>query len=131
MMCLSLSHSQTVELRKDSFDIKHFVVDHALSMSVSQRETYDICCKDVVEDVIGGYHGSIIAYGQVITSYALISQVSIASVNTASFCSAQTGSGKSFTVFGTGFDAYSRKAPRQPGLVHFAAQEVFKHAALR
>jgi hypothetical protein len=55
---------QTVQIRKDSFECKEFRVDHAFGPTSNQGEVYAVSCKDVVEDVINGYNGCVIAYGQ-------------------------------------------------------------------
>ena len=39
-------------------------MDHAFGPTSTQEEVYSISCKDVVDDVINGYNGCIIAYGQ-------------------------------------------------------------------
>ena len=56
---------QSIQLKKDSFESRQFRVDHAFGPVSSQREVYDIACKDIIDDFLRGYNGFIMAYGQV------------------------------------------------------------------
>jgi hypothetical protein len=44
---------------------KNFTFDAVFAASVEQKQIYDICAASVVESVLGGYNGTIFAYGQV------------------------------------------------------------------
>ncbi|XP_008297478.1 kinesin heavy chain [Stegastes partitus] len=43
---------------------KPFVFDRVLPPNTSQEQVYDQCAKQIVKDVLGGYNGTIFAYGQ-------------------------------------------------------------------
>ncbi|KAM7365728.1 hypothetical protein PAMP_016641 [Pampus punctatissimus] len=43
---------------------KPYVFDHVLPPNTSQEQVYDQCAKQIVRDVLGGYNGTIFAYGQ-------------------------------------------------------------------
>jgi len=49
----------------DPDSAKNFFFDHVYQPDCTQREIYDTCAADVVESVLGGYNGTIFAYGQV------------------------------------------------------------------
>jgi len=61
--------------RPATYDYKDFVLDHVLDPNAGQHEMYDQIGRPVVDAVLQGYHGTILAYGQ-------------------------TGTGKSYTMFG-------------------------------
>jgi hypothetical protein len=44
---------------------KNFSFDAVFSSTVTQKEIYNTCAASVVEAVLGGYNGTIFAYGQV------------------------------------------------------------------
>jgi len=48
----------------DKHDEKNFTFDNVYSDQSTQREVYDECAFPLVESVIGGYNGTIFAYGQ-------------------------------------------------------------------
>ncbi|XP_029604268.1 kinesin heavy chain [Salmo trutta] len=43
---------------------KPYVFDHVLPPNTAQEQVYDACAKQIVKDVLGGYNGTIFAYGQ-------------------------------------------------------------------
>ncbi|KAF7207225.1 kinesin heavy chain [Nothobranchius furzeri] len=43
---------------------KPYVFDQVLPPNTSQEQVYDQCAKQIVKDVLGGYNGTIFAYGQ-------------------------------------------------------------------
>uniref|UniRef100_A0A3Q3R3Z6 Kinesin-like protein n=1 Tax=Monopterus albus TaxID=43700 RepID=A0A3Q3R3Z6_MONAL len=43
---------------------KPFIFDRVLPPNTSQEQVYDQCAKQIVNDVLGGYNGTIFAYGQ-------------------------------------------------------------------
>ncbi|XP_068575815.1 kinesin heavy chain-like [Cebidichthys violaceus] len=43
---------------------KPYVFDRVLPPNTSQEQVYDQCAKQIVKDVLGGYNGTIFAYGQ-------------------------------------------------------------------
>ncbi|XP_063068576.1 kinesin heavy chain-like [Engraulis encrasicolus] len=43
---------------------KPYVFDRVLAPNTSQGQVYDDCAKQIVKDVLGGYNGTIFAYGQ-------------------------------------------------------------------
>lgn len=59
----------------DNFE-KEFTFDRVFTPKHSQREIFEFCCGEIVNDVLKGFNGTIFAYGQ-------------------------TGSGKTFTILGS------------------------------
>ncbi|XP_077220291.1 kinesin-like protein KIN-UA isoform X4 [Tasmannia lanceolata] len=51
-------------LRKNYWSSESFKFDEVLTDSASQRRVYDVVAKPVVESVLGGYNGTVMAYGQ-------------------------------------------------------------------
>uniref|UniRef100_A0A8C7KSM0 Kinesin-like protein n=1 Tax=Oncorhynchus kisutch TaxID=8019 RepID=A0A8C7KSM0_ONCKI len=43
---------------------KPYVFDRVLPPNTAQEQVYDACAKQIVKDVLGGYNGTIFAYGQ-------------------------------------------------------------------
>ncbi|KAL1021797.1 hypothetical protein UPYG_G00018090 [Umbra pygmaea] len=43
---------------------KPYIFDRVLPPNTSQEQVYDACAKQIVKDVLGGYNGTIFAYGQ-------------------------------------------------------------------
>lgn len=62
-----------LKLRKNNWDSDTFEFDEVLTESASQKRVYEVVAKPVVESVLEGYNGTVMAYGQ-------------------------TGTGKTFTV---------------------------------
>src|SRR5690606_18886796 len=71
--------------------------DRVFHGKTKQIDVFELAAKEVVEDVIKGYNGTIFAYGQ-------------------------TGSGKSYTMFGPDIDSEENK-----GIIPRACQYIFKH----
>src|SRR4051794_15564307 len=61
-------------LVKPYFDDREFIFDKVISPELTQPDVFDLVGRNVVDEVINGYNGTMIAYGQ-------------------------TGTGKTFTVF--------------------------------
>jgi hypothetical protein len=80
---------RTVQLRKPYFDTREFAFDTVLDRHATQADTYEAVGRPVVDDVLDGYNGTILAYGQ-------------------------TGTGKTYTVFGP--LSYWRRAPTSVGV---------------
>jgi hypothetical protein len=75
-LCVNLkSDGQTIELIKDPYSSRHFRYSHIFSSSTTQEVVYDYACEEIVQGYLQGYHSSIICYGQ-------------------------TGTGKTYTMFG-------------------------------
>eukprot|EP00966_Prymnesium_polylepis_P238539 5516561-Prymnesium_polylepis.1 len=73
-------------LRRPYYDTREFNLDCVLGRSASQAQTYEAVARGVVDDVMAGFNGTILAYGQ-------------------------TGTGKTHTIYGP--LSYWRKAPAQ------------------
>jgi hypothetical protein len=64
-ICVHLkSDGQTVKLIQDRFHSRAFKVDHTFNPTISQTEVYNICLKPIVNDVLRGYNGTSLTYGQ-------------------------------------------------------------------
>jgi hypothetical protein len=75
-ICVHLkSDGQSVKLIQDKFHNRMFKVDHTFALTASQTEVYNIAVKPLVTDVLKGFNGTSIVYGQ-------------------------TSSGKTYTMFG-------------------------------
>eukprot|EP00931_Biecheleriopsis_adriatica_P030580 TRINITY_DN1801_c0_g1_i1.p1 TRINITY_DN1801_c0_g1~~TRINITY_DN1801_c0_g1_i1.p1 ORF type:complete len:987 (-),score=150.20 TRINITY_DN1801_c0_g1_i1:153-3113(-) len=82
--------------------VQRFQFDRAFSQNVSQSEVYEDVGRPIVDDVLSGYNGTVLAYGP-------------------------TGSGKTFCMFGP---AHSRSPSDLEGLVPRAVQQVLDHAEM-
>jgi len=67
--------NKKVKIQKHLLDEKIFTFDRILTETSTQEEAFNYIAKNIINDVINGYNGTIMAYGQ-------------------------TGSGKSYTIFG-------------------------------
>jgi hypothetical protein len=75
-LCVNLkADGQTIELIKDPYSSRHFRYSHIFSSSTTQEVVYDYACEEIIQGYLQGYHSSIICYGQ-------------------------TGTGKTYTMFG-------------------------------
>jgi kinesin family member 5 len=74
-----------------------FTFDHIFKPQTSQEEVFEFVGKQMIEDIMCGYNGTIFAYGQ-------------------------TGSGKTFTMYGE--DLFDESLM---GLVPRAARQIFDH----
>ncbi|KAA8579650.1 hypothetical protein FQN60_006743 [Etheostoma spectabile] len=52
------------KFKEDDTVSKPYVFDRVLPPNTSQEQVYDQCAKQIVKDVLGGYNGTIFAYGQ-------------------------------------------------------------------
>ncbi|EPS60418.1 hypothetical protein M569_14385, partial [Genlisea aurea] len=53
-----------LKLRKNNWDFDTYEFDEVLTESASQKRVYEIVAKPVVESVLDGYNGTVMAYGQ-------------------------------------------------------------------
>ncbi|XP_071709610.1 kinesin-like protein KIN-UA [Rutidosis leptorrhynchoides] len=53
-----------LKLRKNSWDSDTYEFDEVLTESASQKRVYEVVAKPVVESVLDGYNGTVMAYGQ-------------------------------------------------------------------
>ena len=65
----------TLQLKKPFFDTREFSLDIVLSREATQAQTYEAVGRPVVDDVLEGFNGTVLAYGQ-------------------------TGTGKTYTIYG-------------------------------
>mmetsp|Transcript_8244 Transcript_8244/g.15526 ORF Transcript_8244/g.15526 Transcript_8244/m.15526 type:complete len:1385 (+) Transcript_8244:75-4229(+) len=76
----------------------HFTFDRVFDENTTTRDIYDQSCKDLVRDFVHGVSGSVILYGQ-------------------------TGTGKTFTMQGTG--RLGDGVAGKEGIIHMAVQDLF------
>ena len=103
---------QAILLRRPYYDARAFTLDGVLDRSATQAQTYEVVARGVVDDVLTGVNGTVLAYGQ-------------------------TGTGKTHTIYGP--LRYWRRATTsrggqslQPqlelsGIVTRAAIQIFAH----
>ncbi|KAH7420452.1 hypothetical protein KP509_13G008400 [Ceratopteris richardii] len=53
-----------LKLRKNNWDFETFQFDEILNETASQKRVYEVVAKPVVESVLEGYNGTVMAYGQ-------------------------------------------------------------------
>ncbi|MCO5597819.1 hypothetical protein L7F22_051903 [Adiantum nelumboides] len=53
-----------LKLRKNNWDCETFQFDEILNETASQKRVYEVVAKPVVESVLEGYNGTVMAYGQ-------------------------------------------------------------------
>ncbi|KAL2892389.1 Kinesin-like protein KIN-UB [Bienertia sinuspersici] len=81
--CVELqSELKRLKLRKNNWDSDTYEFDEVLTEFASQKRVYEVVAKPVVESVLDGYNGTVLAYGQ-------------------------TGTGKTFTLGQLGEEAVS------------------------
>ncbi|KAJ8749028.1 hypothetical protein K2173_013472 [Erythroxylum novogranatense] len=73
-----------LKLRKNNWDADTYEFDEVLTEFASQKRVYEVVAKPVVESVLDGYNGTVMAYGQ-------------------------TGTGKTFTLGHLGYDDTSAR----------------------
>ncbi|XP_068645423.1 kinesin-like protein KIN-UC isoform X2 [Aristolochia californica] len=83
-----------LKLRKNNWSSESFKFDEVFTESASQRRVYEVVAKPVVESVLDGYNGTVMAYGQ-------------------------TGTGKTYTVGQLGKDD-----PSERGIMVRALEEI-------
>ncbi|KAK1418742.1 hypothetical protein QVD17_27888 [Tagetes erecta] len=63
--CLELQPEfKRLKLRKNNWDSDTYEFDEVLTESASQKRVYEVVAKPVVESVLDGYNGTVMAYGQ-------------------------------------------------------------------
>lgn len=63
--CVELqSELKRLKLRKNNWDSDTFEFDEVLTEFASQKRVYEVVAKPVVESVLDGYNGTVMAYGQ-------------------------------------------------------------------
>lgn len=92
---------QTIQISKDKFSEKLFYPDRLFDAPSTQLEVYRQSFRYLIKDVLLGYNGTGLCYGQ-------------------------SGSGKTHTMFGTA----QSKTPIQ-GLAHLAVSDIFSRVAAR
>jgi kinesin family protein 5 len=99
--CVQVESAESfVRVTKNAWDRPEaFAFDAVLPVNASQRRVYDAVCLPVVEAVLGGANGAVLAYGM-------------------------TGSGKTYSLMHVG----SKPASSDRGLVTRAAEEIFARA---
>jgi hypothetical protein len=53
-----------LKLRKNNWDTETYEFDEVLTEAASQKRVYEVVAKPVVESVLEGYNGTVMAYGQ-------------------------------------------------------------------
>ncbi|KAL4569891.1 hypothetical protein LXL04_025537 [Taraxacum kok-saghyz] len=53
-----------MKLRRNNWDSDTFEFDEVLTEFASQKRVYEVVAKPVVENVLDGYNGTVMAYGQ-------------------------------------------------------------------
>ena len=76
--------ANTIQLLKPYFDTREFGLDCVLGRDATQAQTYEAVGRPVVDDVLAGFNGTLLAHGQ-------------------------TGTGKTYTIYGP--LSYWRRAP--------------------
>jgi centromeric protein E len=80
----------------------YFTIDKPFGEDATTRDVYDGCVLGIVTSVCAGLNGTIFAYGQ-------------------------TSSGKTFTMQGSGTIQQGSESEHASGIIHMAAQDIFKH----
>ena len=98
----------TILLRKPYYDSREIALDRVLGRDATQSQTYEVVARGVVDAVLEGYNGTVLAYGQ-------------------------TGTGKTHTIYGP--LAYWRRGSQPQlelsGIITRAAMQIFAHAEAR
>ena len=75
---LSLQGSRLALARSETCDRREFQFDAVLGPEVAQAQVYATVGKPIVDAVLEGYHGTILAYGQVLPfSYSTRTYISV------------------------------------------------------
>ena len=104
-ICTKCSDSKKqIILSKPYYDDREFTVDRVLNQDTTQEDSFELVGKNIVNEVIEGYNGTIMAYGQ-------------------------TGSGKTFTVFGSkpAIDSYGFENHPEGGIVPRSLHHIFNY----
>lgn len=99
-----VDNNRQIILTKPYYDDREFSVDRVLPSDITQEDSFELVGKNIVNEVIEGYNGTIMAYGQ-------------------------TGSGKTFTVFGSksAIDAYGYENHPEGGIVPRSLHHIFNY----
>ncbi|KAL0922159.1 hypothetical protein M5K25_006124 [Dendrobium thyrsiflorum] len=95
----SLPELKRLKLRKNNWKSESYRFDEVFTESASQRRVYEAVAKPVVERVLNGYNGTVMAYGQ-------------------------TGTGKTYTIGRLGKDD-----PSQRGIMVRAMEDILSHTS--
>lgn len=100
--CVELQpESKRLKLKKNNWSCEYYKFDEVLSENASQKRVYEVVAKPVVESVLEGYNGTVMAYGQ-------------------------TGTGKTYTVGRLGKDDPSERGIMVRSLEHIFSSMSFK-----
>ncbi|XP_020580365.1 kinesin-like protein KIN-UB [Phalaenopsis equestris] len=95
----SLPELKRLKLRKNNWKSESYRFDEVFTESASQKRVYEVVAKPVVESVLNGYNGTIMAYGQ-------------------------TGTGKTYTIGRLGEDD-----PSQRGIMVRAMEDILANTS--
>ena len=91
-----------MQKNENNGNITQYQFDHVKDEKSSQSQVYDSIGKKIIQDVLRGYNGTILAYGQ-------------------------TGTGKTYTIFGDAEDEYGlEKVTETSGILTRAVQDIFE-----
>ncbi|XP_028556904.1 kinesin-like protein KIN-UA isoform X3 [Dendrobium catenatum] len=95
----SLPELKRLKLRKNNWKSESYRFDEVFTESASQRRVYEAVAKPVVERVLNGYNGTVMAYGQ-------------------------TGTGKTYTI-----GRLEKDDPSQRGIMVRAMEDILSHTS--
>ncbi|CAN6290644.1 unnamed protein product [Urochloa humidicola] len=100
--CVELQpESKRLKLKKNNWNCESYKFDEVFSENASQKRVYEVVAKPVVESVLEGYNGTVMAYGQ-------------------------TGTGKTYTVGRLGKDDPSERGIMVRALEHILSSMSFE-----
>ncbi|XP_039779937.1 kinesin-like protein KIN-UA isoform X6 [Panicum virgatum] len=100
--CVELQpESKRLKLKKNNWSCESYKFDEVFSENASQKRVYEVVAKPVVESVLEGYNGTVMAYGQ-------------------------TGTGKTYTVGRLGKDDPSERGIMVRALEHILSSMSFE-----
>ncbi|PUZ42798.1 hypothetical protein GQ55_9G610500 [Panicum hallii var. hallii] len=100
--CVELQpESKRLKLKKNNWSCESYKFDEVFSENASQKRVYEVVAKPVVESVLEGYNGTVMAYGQ-------------------------TGTGKTYTVGQLGKDDPSERGIMVRALEHILSSMSFE-----
>ncbi|KAJ1298749.1 hypothetical protein BS78_01G477300 [Paspalum vaginatum] len=100
--CVELQpESKRLKLKKNNWSCESYKFDEVFSENASQKRVYEVVAKPVVESVLEGYNGTVMAYGQ-------------------------TGTGKTYTVGRLGKDD-----PSERGIMVRALEHIFSSLSVK
>ncbi|CAN6285634.1 unnamed protein product [Urochloa humidicola] len=100
--CVELQpESKRLKLKKNNWNCEYYKFDEIFSENASQKRVYEVVAKPVVESVLEGYNGTVMAYGQ-------------------------TGTGKTYTVGRLGKDDPSERGIMIRALEHILSSMSFE-----